>query len=141
MAFEDKYWPAIPHTHDLEPDLESALKAEAIKAEWEVELEETGTIAGAVSVSESFHEQINLVQSLKTHAIANYNAGGWDVIVECYTDFEISEILTEANATTLDEAIKAFSSIVDVMAERQADARISAGCTCTDASLTCHCHE
>lgn len=134
MAFEDKYWPAIPHTHDLEPDLESALKAEAIRAEWEIELEETGTIAGAVSITDS------LVQALKTHAMENYNAGGWDVVVECYTDREIAEILTEKHATTLDEAIAAFATVVDVWSERQADARISAGCTC-DGTGYCHCHE
>lgn len=85
-------------------------------------------------------DQINLVHALKSHAIENYNAGGWDVVVECYSDYEITEVLAEAKATTLDQAIAAFATVVDVMAERQADARISAGCTC-DGTGYCQCHE
>jgi hypothetical protein len=81
---------------------------------------------------------VNLVQALKAHAIANYDSGGWDVIVECYSDYEITVILAEAHATTLDEAIAAFATVVDVMAERQADARISAGCTCDGTNCRCH---
>lgn len=63
-----------------------------------------------------------LVEALKKHALENYEKGGWDVIVECYSDEEIAVDLRDAKATTLEEAIAAFKDLVDVWADRQADA-------------------
>ncbi|MGI8313316.1 hypothetical protein [Saccharopolyspora hattusasensis] len=67
-----------------------------------------------------------LVEGVKAHAREHYSTGGWDVVVECYTDDEIREVLTEENASTVGEAIEAFRFRVDVWADRQADTRNSA---------------
>lgn len=63
-----------------------------------------------------------LVEAVKAHAMAHYNDGGWDVVVECWDDAEIIEHITEAGAKTPTQAIASFESFVSVMAERQADA-------------------
>jgi len=63
-----------------------------------------------------------LVDFIKAHALANYEAGGWDVVVECFDDTEIRDTIGEA--TTEGEAIEAFAFMVDVWSDRQADARI-----------------
>lgn len=65
-----------------------------------------------------------LVDFIKAHALANYEAGGWDVVVECFDDAEIAA--TIGGAQTEAEAIDKFSFMVDVWADRQADARNSA---------------
>lgn len=67
-----------------------------------------------------------LVDFIKAHAAANYEAGGWDVVVECFDDKDIAEVLHDATANTEAQAIQAFSFMVDVWADRQADARNSA---------------
>ena len=61
-----------------------------------------------------------LVAAVKEYAQANYEKGGWDVIVECWDDEQISTVI--APAKTLDAALKNMRCIVDVYAERQADA-------------------
>lgn len=66
-----------------------------------------------------------LVDFIKAHAESNYENGGWDVIVECWDDKGIAEVLTERNATTEEEALEAFS-FVEVWADQQADAINSA---------------
>jgi hypothetical protein len=65
-----------------------------------------------------------LVQALKDYAIAHYNDGGWDVVVECWGDAEIAEQI--GKATTLKGAIKKFEWLVDVWSDKQADAINSA---------------
>lgn len=67
-----------------------------------------------------------LVAYVKAHALAHYEDGGWDVVVECYTDAAISDVLREEEVTTKDGAIEAFELMVDVWSDRQADARNSA---------------
>lgn len=66
-----------------------------------------------------------LVDFIKTYALDHYEDGGWDVIVECYTDSEIADVLDEAGAQTKWQALAAFR-FVEVYADRQADARNSA---------------
>lgn len=65
-----------------------------------------------------------LVDFIKAHALTNYEAGGWDVVVECFDDAEIAD--TIGDAKTEAQAIEAFAFMVDVWADRQADARNSA---------------
>ena len=64
-----------------------------------------------------------LVAEVKQYALDHYCDGGWDVVVECYTDEEISTILTEDKCQTVEDAIKSFEPLVGVWAERQADAK------------------
>jgi len=62
-----------------------------------------------------------MVARIKSHAKANYEKGGWDVIVECYSDDDILEMISDYN--TWDEAFKFVKTLVSVWAERQDDAR------------------
>jgi len=34
-----------------------------------------------------------LVEAVKRYALDHYNQGGWDYIVECYSDTELAEII------------------------------------------------
>ncbi|MFJ6680571.1 hypothetical protein [Streptomyces werraensis] len=69
-----------------------------------------------------------LIEHVKRYALEHYSHGGWDVVVECWEDEEIRRWLeTEAGTeltvpTTPDEAITKMMILVDVWAERQADA-------------------
>jgi len=65
-----------------------------------------------------------LVDAVKAHALAHYEDGGWDVVVECFDDAEIAEVI--GKATTVSGALRKFATMVDVWADRQADARNSA---------------
>ncbi len=65
-----------------------------------------------------------LVKAVKAHAIEHYNDGGWDVVVECWSDAEIAEQI--GKATTVKGAIKKFGWLVDVWSDKQADAVNSA---------------
>jgi hypothetical protein len=61
-----------------------------------------------------------LVAQVKRHALANYSNGGWDVIVECWGDDDIRAAI--GDAATLERAIARMAEVVDVYADRQADA-------------------
>lgn len=65
-----------------------------------------------------------LVAQVRQHAEDHYTDGGWDVIVECFTDEELAELIGEA--ATFEEALATVSVPVSVWADRQADARNSA---------------
>lgn len=62
----------------------------------------------------------DLVQAVKDHATEHYNDGGWDVIVECWDDDQIAETIGQAR--TVKGALAKFAAVVDVWADRQADA-------------------
>ncbi len=65
-----------------------------------------------------------LVQAIKDHALAHYEDGGWDVVVECWGDAEIAD--TIGTAGTVADAFEVFAPLIDVWSDRQADARNSA---------------
>lgn len=69
-------------------------------------------------------DQKTLVDAVKAHALEHYEDGGWDVIVECWEDDQISEQIGQA--ATIEGAIEKFDTVVSVWADRQADARNSA---------------
>jgi len=66
----------------------------------------------------------NLVKAVQAHARANYNEGGWDMIVEAYEPSEIAELIE--GATTEAEAIAKVSTIVGIRDDRRQGA-INAG--------------
>jgi hypothetical protein len=72
----------------------------------------------------TFSDRTKLIDQVKEHALRHYNDGGWDVIVECKTDDELSELIE--GATTLPEALGMLEPLIDVWADRQADAKNSA---------------
>ena len=63
-----------------------------------------------------------LIAAVKKHAEAHYEDGGWDVVVECWSDQELCGHIIQAKAKTEKQAIMSFSSLVSVWSERQADA-------------------
>lgn len=86
---------------------------------WEIVL--TAADAGRAAIGADVQALVNQV---KAHAMANYNAGGWDVVVETMDDFEIAVLID--GTTTLAQALGRFSALVDIWADRQADAINSA---------------
>ena len=68
----------------------------------------------------------NIIEYIKQYALEHYEDGGWDVIVECWSDKDIEKHLTLCKATTKEKALKDFQSIASIWADRQADARNSA---------------
>lgn len=63
-----------------------------------------------------------IVDAVKAHALAHYNDGGWDVIVEAWTDQEIAEVIGQA--CTVHGALQLFKPLVSIWADRQADAAV-----------------
>lgn len=66
---------------------------------------------------------ITLADKVMAHAEANYEKGGWDVVVECWERKQIDEYLAECGATCEADAIDAMERLVGVWADRQAEAR------------------
>jgi hypothetical protein len=67
----------------------------------------------------------SFAQRIMERAIKYYNDGGWDVIVECWTLEDIDAILAKNDGDEV-KATADIEAIVDIMAEREADARNSA---------------
>lgn len=68
--------------------------------------------------------QWELAGQIEAHALAHYCDGGWDVVAECWTRAQITEFI--GRATTLAGALRKFEALVDVWADREADAVNSA---------------
>lgn len=65
-----------------------------------------------------------LVEAVKSHAMANYNADGWDVIVEAYTDAELWEVI--AGSKDAKQAIRKAKAVASLHAERRSEVRATA---------------
>ena len=80
--------------------------------------------------------ELSLLEQVKAYARAHYDTGGWDVVVECWSDHQITEALTVLEpggwheAATIEEALNrtALMACVTVWADQQADAAVE-GCT------------
>ena len=57
-------------------------------------------------------KNIDLIKSVKAHALKNYEKDGWDFVVECFDDAAIQAILDDENADTVSLAIKAVGKDV-----------------------------
>lgn len=69
------------------------------------------------------------VTAVKAYALAHYEEGGWDVIVECWDDQQIADAILNAIGPirTVEQAIAHFrDGVVAIYADQQADARNSA---------------
>lgn len=69
-----------------------------------------GNVKKLVQVEAMLAERVGdqtpaLVQAVKDHAVMNYNKQGWDVVVECYEDSQIAELI--AGCATEEKAIAA----------------------------------
>ena len=63
--------------------------------------------------------QQDLVTAVRAHANKNYEKGGWDFLVECYSDDEIVDLI--GKASTVDGAIKKCADLLGVLDERRQD--------------------
>jgi len=73
-----------------------------------------------------------LVLHVRNYAEEHYEDGGWDVIVECWTDEDIYKHLFDdrdygedepyLKPSTPEKAIRAFDGLIDIWSDRQADA-------------------
>lgn len=104
------------------------------------------------------HETLmtSLVEAVKNHAKANYESGGWDMVVECMEDADIREDI--AGCTTPEEAIAKVGEVAGIYHDRRLDAWHAGGlddngrlpdevsdmsekshshCTCRDADDCC----
>jgi hypothetical protein len=61
-------------------------------------------VAVEIDVTLTDDERTKLVAAVKQHALANYEKRGWDILIECHSDAEITGWL--GNATTPEQAIK-----------------------------------
>lgn len=100
-----------------------AARREAYEAElavWharaEAEAVRRARLAAAVPAS--------LVAEVRAYATDHYTDGGWDVIVECWSDADIAHAI--GGATTLLGARRKLATVVSVFADHEADARNSA---------------
>lgn len=68
----------------------------------------------------------NLIKAVREHAVANYNTGAWDIIVEAYSDPELAETIKTCRTTA--GAIAKVAKVVEQYRERRAphDAEIAA---------------
>ncbi len=71
---------------------------------------------------------IELAKGVMAHAEAHYEDGGWDVMVECMTIEDIADEIDKhgPRVRSVSGAIRSVHFMVDVWADRQADARNSA---------------
>jgi hypothetical protein len=60
-------------------------------------------------------------EAVRNHAIENYNNGGWDYIVECYSDEDIQRVLNYDGVQEGDTeaAIEALDFVRKIYFERQ----------------------
>jgi hypothetical protein len=65
-----------------------------------------------------------VIDRVKAHALANYDKGGWDVIVKCWSDEQIYE--ATKTCRTISGAVRELFGVVSVYADQQADAVNSA---------------
>ncbi len=58
-----------------------------------------------------------LVEAVKAHALDHYEEGGWDYVVECFSDEEIAEDI--GRARTVEGAIKKVKWHANLLGERR----------------------
>jgi len=64
-------------------------------------------------------ETTTFVEAVKAHARKHYEEGGWDYVIECYSDAEIAA--TIAGATTIAGAIRKIGKVLKDRADYRAD--------------------
>jgi hypothetical protein len=67
-----------------------------------------------------------IILAVTKHANEHYEDGGWDVLVECWSYNDYMEFFAKNPVYSVQEALDRLLPLVEVWAERQADARNSA---------------
>ena len=60
-----------------------------------------------------------MIDKIRKHAQEHYEEDGWDILVECYEDKDIADIISTTQ--NLDEAIKLVAARLKPQAEYRAD--------------------
>jgi len=60
-----------------------------------------------------------LVEKVKAHALAHYEEGGWDFVVEAMQDDEIAKILEREGAKDEKQAIGVMAEIAGLLDEQR----------------------
>ncbi len=55
------------------------------------------------------------IPGIRKYASENYETGGWDYVIECYSDDDLLDIMEEENCTSQAEGIKAIGRQVGIM--------------------------
>jgi hypothetical protein len=64
-------------------------------------------------------KQKEIVEAVRKHATANYENGGWDYVIECWSD---EQILAQAGDMDLEKTIARIGKILGVVDDRRQDA-------------------
>lgn len=64
---------------------------------------------------------LNLVKAVRDHATANYNLGGWDIIVECWSNEDIAREI--GTARTEAAAIRRVAAIAKQLGTQRDEVR------------------
>lgn len=64
------------------------------------------------------------IAAVRAHALANYNEGGWDFVVECWSDEDILDRIEGADSA--EEAIRQVGEDVGVLSDYRDDIRATA---------------
>ena len=62
---------------------------------------------------------MNFVEDVKKYALEHYEENGWDIVVECFSDEEISEIIKKAR--TKKGAIEKMSKSIRPLADHRSE--------------------
>lgn len=63
----------------------------------------------------------DLIKAVREHATANYNLGGWDIIVECWSDEDIRREI--GTARTEAAAIRRVAAVAKSLAGQRDEVR------------------
>jgi hypothetical protein len=74
------------------------------------------TMQDTIKVWDKQIDEENMIGFIRVHANTNYNKG-WDVIVECWSDGDILEYLSE-NKFDMKKTIKAIQDWIDLRQEQ-----------------------
>lgn len=69
-------------------------------------------------------DEFNLVAAVRKYARDHYNVGGWDILVECYDDGDILELIEDA--TTVADAVSRVAKVLKIKADYRADIQAEA---------------
>lgn len=73
------------------------------------------TLQDTLTVWDKQIDEENMIAFIRVHANTNYNKG-WDAVVECWSDGDILEYLSEAKFD-MKKTIKAIQDWIDLRAE------------------------
>lgn len=60
-----------------------------------------------------------LIRAVRDHALKNYGRSGWDIVIECWSDEDVSNAI--GNATTAKRAICKVRAVVAPVADYRSD--------------------